>query len=309
MLIERLKIALFLSLSALMSVIPLAFMAQSDQEIIQQELRERVEELDGVHQENEILTDLLDEANEREKNLKERNEALEEFFSSFLYTYDNAAMGRGHLMNVLSRSYFTADMLEHAWVVLRLPGMKGTGESLVYAEQQTGINAVALAALGWLESGGGQSAIARHKNNLFGYGAYDGYEYNNAYTFHSRGAGVIYVAEQLQRNYFSRGGRYYTGPSLVHANKYYASDPKWAAKIGKRMQEIVLAAVDADEIERLREDLYEFEQQITALNTSDAVRESLGMTKEQMSDDIKIARIPRGGRRFLSREASCYTCG
>lgn len=228
--------------------------------ILERELTEKVKELRGKEDEDEELIDLLDKAITEKKALdvekqtiKERNRDLEEFFSSFLYTYDKAIAKEGHHMKVLSRSYFTAGMFEQAWHILGLPGMKGTGESLVQAERDTDMNAVVLACLAWLESGGGQSRLACSKNNLFGYGAYDGQAYRCGYAFATRGDGIRYVADQLRENYFSRGGCYYTGTTLVHANRYYASDVRWARKIALRMHALVKAAVDAEMVEILRE--------------------------------------------------------
>ncbi len=52
-----------------------------------------------------------------------------------------------------------------------------------YIEKQYKINGVFVAAMAIHESAWGTSKIARDKNNLFGYGAYDSNPYNGAYQF------------------------------------------------------------------------------------------------------------------------------
>ena len=79
-------------------------------------------------------------------------------------------------MPVVSKSGFTGTTLDRAFQSLGGRGMVGTGEAFVKAEEQYGINALVLAGICYLESGGGTSRIAQDKGNLAGLGAFDGSE-------------------------------------------------------------------------------------------------------------------------------------
>lgn len=150
---------------------------------------------------------------------------------------------RGHsaeTMPVLSLSGFTAEWFNRA---LADTGMSGLGEALAFAEQSTGVNAVVLAGIIALESGWGQSSIARDKNNLAGICAYSGSAYASAKSFDSQFDCVLYLANMLETNYLTSGGKYYHGDNLVAIGKCYAEDPAWSKKVAVRMSQIVEKAV------------------------------------------------------------------
>lgn len=150
---------------------------------------------------------------------------------------------RGHsaeTMPVLSLSGFTAEWFNRA---LAGTGMAGLGEALAFAEQSTGVNAVVLAGIIALESDWGQSSIARDKNNLAGIGAYSGSAYASAKSFDSQFDCVLYLANMLETNYLTSGGKYYHGDNLIAIGKCYAEDPAWSKKVAVRMSQIVEKAV------------------------------------------------------------------
>lgn len=113
--------------------------------------------------------------------------------------------------------------------VLESTGLKGLGRSFVQAELKYGINAVFLTALAIHESHWGTSALAREKNNLFGFSAYDANPYLYAETFISKHECVLYVARFLRDNYIS--GQYSNGRNISDINFRYASDEEWGYKI------------------------------------------------------------------------------
>lgn len=150
---------------------------------------------------------------------------------------------RGHsaeTMPVLSLSGFTAEWFNRA---LAGTGMAGLGEALAFAEQSTGVNAVVLAGIIALESDWGQSSIARDKNNLAGICAYSGSAYASAKSFDSQFDCVLYLANMLETNYLTSGGKYYHGDNLIAIGKCYAEDPAWSKKVAVRMSQIVEKAV------------------------------------------------------------------
>lgn len=116
-----------------------------------------------------------------------------------------------------------------------------------YIEQQYNINGIFVASIGIHESAWGTSQIAKDKNNLFGYGAYDSNPYNGAYQFADCAESIDLLARVLVKYYLNpKGtkiygneialGTYYNGPTLTGVNTKYASDKNWANKVYSHMQ-------------------------------------------------------------------------
>ena len=109
-------------------------------------------------------------------------------------------------------------------------------EAFYNAEQTYGINGIFLAAIGIHESAWGTSKIAKNKNNLFGYGAYDRDPEGCANMFETYADAINTVAEALEKNYLSETGSFYNGTTAESVNKRYASDKEWHNKVYKYMQ-------------------------------------------------------------------------
>ena len=116
-----------------------------------------------------------------------------------------------------------------------------------YIEQQYNINGIFVASVGIHESGWGSSKIAKDKNNLFGYGAYDSNPYNGAYSFSSYSESIDLLARVFVKYYINpKGtsiyggekavGTYYNGPTLTGINKKYATDKNWANGVFAHMK-------------------------------------------------------------------------
>lgn len=143
---------------------------------------------------------------------------------------------------VQSRSGFTAAMLEWAFATIA-PGMTGTGEAFIQAEDRFGINSLVLAAIAHMESDGGKSDFAQIRNNLAGLGANTASP-NSAFYFDSKADSVFYLAELLATHY-APGGKYFGGSyDLQGIGVYYACDPNWAAKVAGRMEQIAIDGGD-----------------------------------------------------------------
>ena len=104
-----------------------------------------------------------------------------------------------------------------------------------------------VAAVGIHESAWGTSKIARNKNNLFGYGAYDSNPYNGAYTFENYAESIDLISRVFVKYYLNpkgttiydgqvANGKYYSGNTLSAVNKKYASDKNWANGVYTHMQ-------------------------------------------------------------------------
>lgn len=124
---------------------------------------------------------------------------------------------------------------------------KQNAKYFYYAEEQYNINGVFLAAIAIHESAWGTSAIARNKNNLFGYAAYDRDPYNSASKFNNCAEGIDLVARMLMKNYLNPSGTeladgsvasgvYYNGKNVSAVNKCYATDKNWANCVYKWME-------------------------------------------------------------------------
>lgn len=111
-----------------------------------------------------------------------------------------------------------------------------------YIEKQYNINGIFVASIGIHESAWGTSQIARNKNNLFGYGAYDSNPYNGAYSFSNYSESIDLLARVLVKYYLNPNGTsiydgqkaigtYYNGATLTGVNTRYASDKQWANKV------------------------------------------------------------------------------
>lgn len=103
-------------------------------------------------------------------------------------------------------------------------------------EQEYGINGIFIASIGIHESAWGTSAIAREKNNLFGYRAYDRSPMESAKDFEDYEECINVVAEALSKNYLTETGSYYNGKTIESVNKKYASDEGWARKVYAYME-------------------------------------------------------------------------
>lgn len=116
-------------------------------------------------------------------------------------------------------------------------GLIGLGNTFVRVGKQYSINPVYLAAHAAWESSWGNSTIARDKNNLYGWTAYDSCPYACATTFASKTDSVETVVPVIKRNYLTPGGRYYTshGPTLRGMNVHYATDQNWKNGIASVM--------------------------------------------------------------------------
>ena len=116
---------------------------------------------------------------------------------------------------------------------------ENNAEYFYYIEKQYNINGIFVAAVGIHESAWGTSKIAKEKNNLFGYGAYDSNPYNGAYNFSNYSESIDLIARVFVKYYINpkgtniyggekAAGTYYNGPTLSGINTRYASDKNWA---------------------------------------------------------------------------------
>ena len=89
-------------------------------------------------------------------------------------------------------------------------------DAFLQAEADHGVDAAFLAAVAALESGWGESELAREKNNLFGWRGADGYM-----VFDSKEDCIDHVAAYLAKEYLDPDGIYYRGTAVEDVAKHY----------------------------------------------------------------------------------------
>lgn len=118
-----------------------------------------------------------------------------------------------------------------------------------YAEQSYGVNGLFLAAVAIHESGWGTSSIARNKNNLFGYMAYDSNPYDSSVNFATVSEGIDLLARVFMKYYLKPSGtkiyggniaegKYYSGATVFAVNKHYATDSNWGNSVYNIMKKL-----------------------------------------------------------------------
>lgn len=138
--------------------------------------------------------------------------------------------------NLRRKSSISTAQLEQA---LQGTALSGLGAAFKKAEEDHGVNAVFLAGLAIHESDFGRSRIAREKNNLFGFKAYDRSPYQSAQQFSSFASGIDTVARYLSENYLTPGGKYYSGTGIGDIGRRYATDPNWSKGIQSRIRKLL----------------------------------------------------------------------
>ncbi|TCI39670.1 lysozyme [Exiguobacterium sp. SH4S7] len=142
--------------------------------------------------------------------------------------------------SIQSKSPYSARELDQFLATLGDSPLTGKGDAFKDAEAEFGINALFLLAVAGHESGYGTSAIARDKNNLFGFKATDDDPSGNASTFASIEASVDAAARLFAEKYVT--GSYDRGPfpgnKQEGVNVFYASDPYWGEKVAGTMYRI-----------------------------------------------------------------------
>ena len=114
-------------------------------------------------------------------------------------------------------------------------GLEGLGKYFYEAEQKTGINSLLLVGIANHESNYGRSNIAKKKNNLFGFNAYDQSPMESASDYNHYGDSVLKVSRKIKDLYLTDNGRYFNGYSTEAMNKHYSTDKEWAKKVNRHM--------------------------------------------------------------------------
>lgn len=104
---------------------------------------------------------------------------------------------------------------------------EGLEQAILEVEEEYGINAYFTIAVMKLESGNGESKIARKKNNLFGLNAIAGDAFNQALSFKTKADCVRKFGQLISDKYVERG---YTTIEKV-ARKYCPANSRWPGHV------------------------------------------------------------------------------
>lgn len=141
-------------------------------------------------------------------------------------------------ISVRTETAYTAEELNQ-YILHKAPNgvLVGLGKDFKAAEEQYGVNALLMLSHAMLETGNGESKIARDKKNLFGINATDTNPYENALTFETYADSINYYAKEVMlKKYvdpfgpYGKGGVF--GNKSVGMNINYASDINWGQKVG-----------------------------------------------------------------------------
>ncbi|MFZ5825620.1 MAG: glucosaminidase domain-containing protein [Bacillota bacterium] len=104
-------------------------------------------------------------------------------------------------------------------------GLEGLGAAFCRAEEEAGVNSLALAALAAWESAWGRARIAREQQNLLGWA--EGPDPAEIPSFPSAAESITAVAPLIRERYLTPGGPHFCGANLIGMNVAYTADPLW----------------------------------------------------------------------------------
>jgi beta-N-acetylglucosaminidase len=137
---------------------------------------------------------------------------------------------RGEIDREYSLLYLTGYSSEDYNKMLAGTPLSKQGESFVRVEEIEKVNGLFMASLTGQEQGFGTGELARERNNLTSFGAWDDNKYH-ATRFKSFDHCLMFTARWLRTQYLTKGGKYYHGVTVHSVNVMYASDKTWADNI------------------------------------------------------------------------------
>ncbi len=108
-------------------------------------------------------------------------------------------------------------------------GMESLAGAFLAAEEEYGVNAVALAGIAAHESAWGNSKRARVDNNLTGFGVYS--SSSRGINGRTKTDNILATARCLATRYAEPGQPYFHGSGLLGVNKSYAASTTWASRV------------------------------------------------------------------------------
>lgn len=183
---------------------------------------------------------------ENNKNNNTQNsETTDDNSTEFNGNYDNSVLGSLDIKTELPRltvnqiSTIIGKHFGNSTVI-----KPSDAEGIYKAQQTTGMSALAMLAIGALESGWGTSSIAKQKNNLWGYGATNDNPAGNAHSYSQISEGATQFATEFMKTYYNGYGAKSINSAGTGDNPagmgyaYYDSgaiNPNWAKNVSSIM--------------------------------------------------------------------------
>ena len=161
------------------------------------------------------------------EDMQRQFDVFEKTITEYEYIMNGFLLSEGEL--TLDRNDITVPSnitVEEMKLVTKGTELEGLAYGYVYAERVFNINALYLYAITANESAYGTSRLAREKNNISGFAAYDHSPYSSASYFETKTECLIASALNLKVNYTKAGLK-----SLDNVGTKYATDTSWADKV------------------------------------------------------------------------------
>lgn len=173
------------------------------------------EDVDNV---NTKLRLLRESAKEQKKELKAMKKKKKKVVKYVHIVFDSK--------NIFLPSNVDKKSLKYALAGTELEPL---ANAFLKAEEEYGVNAIALVGIAAHESAWGTSRRARQDNNLTGFGVYS----NSARGINgkTKTANILETARCLATRYAEPGQRYFHGAGLLGVNKSYAASGTWASRV------------------------------------------------------------------------------
>lgn len=121
--------------------------------------------------------------------------------------------------NLREKSNIQLDQLED---MLNFTEFEKYAYIFIKAENTYNVNALFLVALAAHESAWGTSRLAREKNNLTGFTAYNHDPYNSGKSFKTPEDSIMTTASKISENYLTEEGKYFNGYGVEGVNTRYS---------------------------------------------------------------------------------------
>lgn len=199
---------------------------------LQTQMDEMTKNLSDAKEQNQAIINTLQNMHEEQKeNIKKQEEKLEKIHVTRMNAITNLKEGFTVDTDLCSNRGITVEdmnnIIDQYDIKCGGTEFKGHGDIFIKASQVTGLNPIYIFAHACVESGFGNSYLAKNRFNYFGINAVD-VDPNQAYAMGSNmEEGIINGAAWIKKNYYAQG--YTTLRQMKEAG--YATSDTWVISI------------------------------------------------------------------------------
>jgi len=173
------------------------------------------EDVETVTTRIKLLRDTVKEQKKELKAIKKKKRKVEKYVN---IVFDSK--------NIFLPSNVDKKSLKYALAGTEMESLAG---AFLKAEEEYGVNAIALAGIAAHESAWGSSRRARVDNNLTGFGVYSAS--SRGINGRTKEDNILATARCLATRYAEPGQRYFHGSGLLGVNRSYAASKTWASRV------------------------------------------------------------------------------